>query len=173
MTATTISGPGLLRARMAAALGGQLPGHIERLGWPPQQLAEFQRDRLRALLARAIKGSPFHAERLRDVHPGRFELADLRWLPVMTKAQMMDDFDRVVTDRRLTREVVEQHLAGSVTEPSLLFGEYVCLLSGGSSGRRGLIIQGVGEYADFAASILRRAVAAALASGGLPPGGAW
>ena len=118
-----------------------MPGHIQRLGWSPGQLAAFQRDRLRALLARAIECSPFHAARLRGIDPGRFELADLPRLPVMTKAQMMADFDAATTDRRLTRELVERHLAGSVAEPSLLLGEYVCLVSGGSSGRRGLFVQ--------------------------------
>jgi phenylacetate-CoA ligase len=46
--------------------------------------------RLRALLARAIDGSPFHAARLAGIDPARFELADLPQLPVTTKAQMME-----------------------------------------------------------------------------------
>ena len=54
---------------------------------------------------------------------------------------MMENFDSALTDRRLTRNLVERHLASSAAEPSLLLGEYVCLLSGGSSGRRGLIVQ--------------------------------
>ena len=171
MTTTAISGLELLRSRMGGAIAGQLPGHIERLGWSAGQLAGFQRDRLRALLARAIECSPFHAERLRGIDPRRFELADLPRLPVMTKAQMMADFNRATTDRRLTRELVEQHLAGSMVEPSLLLGEYVCLLSGGSSGLRGLVVQRVSEYADFVDSIMRRFMAAAIAAGGPPPEG--
>ena len=165
MTATTMTGLDLLRARMAAALGGQLPGHVRRLGWSPAELAAFQRDRLRALLARAIERSPFHAARLRGIDPGRFELADLPRLPVMTKAQLMENFDAALTDRRLSRNLVERHLAASAAEPSLLLGEYVCLLSGGSSGRRGLIVQTVSEYADFVATINRRAMAEAMTAG--------
>jgi phenylacetate-CoA ligase len=133
MTATTTTDLDLLRARMAAAIGGQLPGHIRRLAWSPAELAAFQRDRLRALLARAIERSPFHAARLRGLDPGRFELADLPRLPVMTKAQMIENFDAALTARRLTRNLVEQHLVSSVAEPSLLLGDYVCLLSGGSA----------------------------------------
>ena len=171
MTATTMTDLDLLRARMAAAMGGQLPGHIRRLAWSPAALAAFQRDRLRALLARAIERSPFHAARLRGVDPGRFELADLPGLPVMTKAQMMEDFDAAVTDRRLTRNLVERHLASSAAEPSLLLGDYVCLLSGGSSGRRGLIVQTVSEYAGFVGTIIRRAMAEAMTPAGPPPEG--
>ena len=161
----------LLRTRVSAAIGRQLPRHVERLGWDAGRLAAHQRDRLRALLARAIAGSPFHAGRLRGVDPDRFELADLARLPVMTKAQMMASFDTATTDRRLTRDLVERHLARSVTEPSLLLGDYVGLVSGGSTGQRGLFVQTVEEYAAFVASVTRRAMAAALASGGPPPEG--
>ena len=42
---------------------------------------------------------------------------------------------------------------------------------GGSSGLRGPFVQTVGEYAEFAASVLRRAMARASAAGGPPPGG--
>ena len=66
----------------------------------------------------------------------RFELSDLAQLPVMTKTQMMANFDDVVTDRRLTRALVERHITDSATEPLLILGDYVVLASGGSSGLR-------------------------------------
>ena len=171
MTTATITDLELLRTRVSGAVGRQMPEHIGRLGWDAGRLAACQRDRLRALLARAIAGSPFHARRLRGVDPDRFELADLARLPVMTKADMMENFDAATTDRRLTRDLVERHLARSVTDPSLLLGDYVVLVSGGSSGQRGLFVQTVDEYAEFAASVTRRAMAATVATGGLPPEG--
>ncbi|HMI25618.1 MAG TPA: hypothetical protein VK594_14110, partial [Streptosporangiaceae bacterium] len=172
MTTATITDLELLKTRVSGAVGRQMPEHIGRLGWDAGRLAVHQRDRLRALLARASADSPFHAGRLRGVDPDRFELADLAWLPVMTKADMMENFDAVTTDRRLTRDLVERHLARSVTDPSLLLGDYVVLVSGGSSGQRGLFVQTVDEYAEFAASVTRRALAATVAAaGGLPPEG--
>ncbi|HEX5295975.1 MAG TPA: hypothetical protein VFW50_03215 [Streptosporangiaceae bacterium] len=171
MTPAMMTDLELMRTRLSGAIGHHLPGHIERLGWDAGRLAAHQRDRLRALLARAMTRSPFHAARLRGVDPDRFELADLARLPVMTKAEMMADFDAVPTDRRLTRDLVERHLAGVVTEPSLLLGGYVGLVSGGSTGQRGLFVQTAGEYAEFVASVTRRAMAAAAAGGGLPPEG--
>jgi phenylacetate-coenzyme A ligase PaaK-like adenylate-forming protein len=172
MTTATITDLELLKTRVAGAIGARMPEHIGRLGWDAGRLASHQRDRLRALLARAIAGSPFHAGRLRGVDPDRFELADLARLPVMTKADMMENFDAATTDRRLTRDLVEQHLARAVTDPSLLLGDYVVLVSGGSSGQRGLFVQAVDEYAEFAASVTRRALAATMAAaGGLPPEG--
>ena len=171
MTTATITDLDLLRTRVSGAIGRRMPEAIARLGWDSGQLAACQRDRLRALLARAIASSPFHAARLRGVDPDRFELADLARLPVMTKADMMEHFDAATTDRRLSRDLVERHLARAVTDPALLLGEYVVLVSGGSSGQRGLFVQTADEYAEFAASVTRRALAATIASGGLPPEG--
>ena len=93
MTTATITDLELLRTRVSGAVGRQMPEHIARLGWDAGRLAACQRDRLRALLARAIAGSPFHAGRLRGVDPDRFELSDLARLPAMTKADMMENFD--------------------------------------------------------------------------------
>ncbi|HEY3649398.1 MAG TPA: hypothetical protein VGL33_15605, partial [Streptosporangiaceae bacterium] len=98
MTTATMTDLELLTNRVSGAIGRQMPEHIGRLSWDAGRLAAHQRDRLRALLARAIARSPFHAARLRGVDPDRFELADLARLPVMTKAEMMADFDAVPTD---------------------------------------------------------------------------
>ncbi len=171
MTAITDSRADALRARFGQALGDRLERHAERLSWDAGRLAEHQRQQLQALLATALSRSPFHARRLAGIDPGRFELGQLAELPVMTKEQMMAGFDELVTDRRLTRERAEQQLAACADDPGLLDDQYVCLASGGSSGLRGLFVQTVGEYAEFAASVLRRAMARVSAAGGPPPGG--
>ena len=64
MITTTSSDLAALRARIASALGDRLPAHIARLDWRPDQLAEFQRTSLRALLHHAAENSPFHAAQL-------------------------------------------------------------------------------------------------------------
>src|SRR3954452_16661086 len=168
---TTASDLDVLRTRLAAVLAGHLPQHLQRLSWDADRLADHQRRRLRALLAHAIERSPFHARRLRGLDADRFEVADLEQVPVMTKAEMMASFDQVVTDRRLGRRVVEEHLARSAVEPSLLLDAYVCLVSGGCSGLRGVFVQTVGEYADFVASANRPGIARMIAGGGPPPEG--
>ncbi len=158
-----------LQARMSSELAGRLAVHLPRLNWTTDQVESHQRDRLRALLTTAIERSPFHARRLAGLSPAGFDVASLGELPTMTKSDMMANFDDVVTDRRLNRSLVEQHLLRSRAEPDLLLGDYVCLTSGGSSGQRGIFVQTIGEYADHLASILRRVVAHHIASGA--PGG--
>jgi phenylacetate-CoA ligase len=172
MTAPAVPAPAtVLPARVSAELAWRLGQHTGRLGWDPVQLAVHQRQRLRMLLAYAAEYSPFHARRLRGLDLSRFETSDLAQLPVMTKSQLMAEFDDVVTDRRLSRGLAEQHLAASTHIPGLLLAEYVCLASGGSSGLRGIFLQTLGEFADFVASLVRRGYARALATGGLPPSG--
>jgi phenylacetate-CoA ligase len=176
MITTTSSDLAALRARFAPALGDRLPKHIARLDWRQDQLSDFQRTALRALLHRAAERSPFHAARLAAAGLTRadienFEVSDLAKLPIMTKNQMMAAFDDVVTDRRLTCALVERHITGSATEPPLILGDYVCLASGGSSGLRGTYVQTPEEYAEFGVTCIRRAMAAFLAFGGRPEDG--
>jgi phenylacetate-coenzyme A ligase PaaK-like adenylate-forming protein len=148
-----------LRERATAELAARLPEHVGRLAWDRARLAAYQRDRLRELLAHAAANSRFHARRLAGIDLGRFEIADLPTLPVMTKAEMMSQFDAVVTDRRLSLQRVEAHLEASKTQASLLLDEFVCLASGGSSGLRGVFVQTVGAYTDFIASFISPGVA--------------
>ena len=175
-TTNTGSGLAALRAWFAPALADRLAAHIARLDWRPDQLAEFQRSSLRALLRHAAGHSPFHAARLAAAGLTRadidtFELSDLARLPVMTKTQMMADFDDVVTDRRLTRALVERHITDSATEPPLILGDYIVLASGGSSGLRGTYLQTPQEYLEFGVPCIRRAMAAFIAFGGQPADG--
>src|SRR2546428_3423381 len=88
------------RGRVHARLFAGMAGHVQRLGCSRDQISVIQRDRLRALLRHAIRSSPFHARRLADINPARFEPTDLALLPVMTKAAIMTEFDQVVTYRR-------------------------------------------------------------------------
>jgi phenylacetate-CoA ligase len=157
------------RRRVQGELFAGLPAHISRLSWDAGQIAAVQRSRLRMLLAHAIARSPFHARRLAGVEPATFELAALRTLPVMTKADLMDEWDQVVTDPRLTLRAAEESLAVTGAEPGLLLGEYACLATGGSSGRRGVFVSDASALTEFLSLLLRPSAAPAggALSGGL------
>jgi phenylacetate-coenzyme A ligase PaaK-like adenylate-forming protein len=146
----------------------RLPEHVGRLGWDGDQVAAWQRSGLRALLAHACERSPFHARRLSGIDPATVQLEDLGRVPVMTKTEMMSNFDEVVTDRRLTRARVEQALAGSSGEPVPIAGAFLALATGGSSGQRGVFVLDAAAWIDWTASLLRPSVART--GGGLPPG---
>jgi phenylacetate-CoA ligase len=168
MTTPTIAGQqrGIWNARLRAAL----PAHLDRLTWDADRVRAFQRARLRALLRHAKAHSRFHAERLAGVDPARFELADLPSLPTMTKAEMMAGLDDLLTDPRLSRAALERHLAG-LAEATPLLGEYVVLVSGGSSGERGVFAYGADAIVDYTLGLTRAGLARLLALGPPPPGG--
>ncbi len=147
-----------VRADVHDRLFATLDDRIARLEWSASRLAAHQRAALRVLLAHAIEHSPFHRARLAGIDPARFELDDLAALPVMTKAQMMDDLDRVFTDRRLTSARVEQSLAMTTTEPVPIDGEFVVMSSGGSSGRRGVFVLDKTAMADYLIALSRALV---------------
>lgn len=54
----------------------------------------------------------------------------------------MANFDEIVTDRRLTLARVETHLAGLGATPRYLLERYQAVVSGGSSGVRGVRLLG-------------------------------
>jgi len=171
--ATTTAGTSFerLRTSVQAEMIARVPEQIERLRWGREQIEAAQREGLRALLTHAIETSPYHRQRLADIDPIHFELADLSGLPVMTKAEMMDSLDAVFTDRRLSRDLVEQALAATVTEPVPILGEYVAVASGGCSGQRGLFVSDREAVVGSFSSLSRWQMARIMADGGPPPGG--
>jgi phenylacetate-CoA ligase len=147
-----------LRQRHVADLATLMPEHVQRLRWPADRLRQERRDRLRDLLRVAKQSSPWHRERLAGVDPDAVEEADLAGLPPMTKDDLMANWDRVVTDRRLTLDLVEGHLAG-LDGDAYLFDELHAVASGGSTGRRGIFAFGWRAWAVAYAGFMRTSVA--------------
>ena len=80
--------------------------------------------------------------------------ADLSSLPVMTKSDLMDNFDDIVTDRRLTLDLCERHI-DALAGDACLFDEFHVVASGGSSGRRGVFVYDQDAWATCYSSIVR------------------
>jgi len=118
-----------------------LPEHLQRLDWPGERLQAERAHRLRDLVRVAKEGSEWHRQRLADVDPDELREDDLQRLPVMTKDDLMANWDDIVTDRRLTLDMVEAHIE-SLTTDAYLLDRYHAIASGGSSGRRGVFVCG-------------------------------
>jgi phenylacetate-coenzyme A ligase PaaK-like adenylate-forming protein len=159
------------RARSQAAFRARLPEHTERLRWNTERIAAHQARELRRVLRHARAQSPFYARRLEGIDLDAFTPADLPSLPALTKAEMMSEFDAVLTDRRLTLRKVEAELARTRDLPRLLEGDYVCLASGGSSGLRGIFVWHWQDLCEFGLGLLRPALARMHELGGPPPAG--
>src|SRR5262245_49688413 len=73
-----------------------------RLEWTAERVAKERSRALHALLATAVARSPWHRERLADVDLDELSEVHIPSLPVMTKTDLMSNFDDLVTDRRIT-----------------------------------------------------------------------
>jgi phenylacetate-CoA ligase len=131
-----------LRSRHQADLAAMLPQQVERLDWAGERLRRERERRLRALVATAAARSPWHAERLSGVDPMQLEERDLASLPVMTKDDLTEHFDDIVTDRHVTLARAEHHLELLVDGDQYLDRKYHVVSSGGSSGVRGVFVWG-------------------------------
>ena len=143
-----------LRARHVGRFHQLLPELEQRLAWDDADLKRFQTEGLRRLIGVARQRSPWHRDRLAGIEIGDLTVDDLADLPVMTKADLMANFDDIVTDPRLTREVCEQHLE-SLSADRYLLEEFHVVASGGSSGQRGVYVYGWDGWATCYSSIVR------------------
>jgi phenylacetate-CoA ligase len=120
--------------------------------WTTEQLAALQRRRLHELVRHAMASSPFYRERYAGLDPG--DPVDLGRLPVVDKATVMERFDDLVCDRRLTLAAVEAHLDG-LTRDELLLDRYRAMATGGSTGRKGVFVADRGEWRQYLAGFFR------------------
>jgi phenylacetate-CoA ligase len=120
--------------------------------------AAWQADAVAALRRHALSRSRFYQE-----HHRGLEDAPLDRLPVLTKDQMVERFDDLVTDSRIDRAGVEAFVASGQVEDRYL-GRYRVAVSSGSSGRPGLYVFDRGEWVGHIAAAARSRSAA----GGLP-----
>lgn len=128
-----------LQRRHLDDLRAMLPEHLERLRWPAERLAAHRRRELQRLVRTACVRSPWHRERLAEVDIDRLDGTTLPELPVMTKDDLMGNFDAIVTDERLSLDVCDAHLE-TLTDDAYLFDRYHVVASGGSTGRRGVFV---------------------------------
>lgn len=159
------------RDDLQADLLAAYPDHLARASWDHERLRAHQGGALRELLGHAAEHSPFHARRLAGIDLDAVRPHDLSALPVMTKSDVLTEFDDVLADRRLTRALVEEALAATGAEPHPVLGEYLAFASGGSSGQRGVFVHDRAGQVQFVASVSRGLVARIAATGGPPPGG--
>lgn len=137
-----------LLTRQRGEVTDRLFSAVRRLRWPADRLAAERERQLRELLTWSAERSPFHAERLAGVDVNSFREADLPSLPIMTKTDLMTNFDRVVTDPALTLDVANAHV-DRLDEDDYLLDQYRVIATSGSTGARGLFVYGWDEWITF------------------------
>lgn len=117
--------------------------------WTRPQLDEHQQRAVRDLRAFAYARSPFYQR----FHRGLLD-RPLEELPVVTKPDLMGNFDELVTDRRVRLSDVEAHLP-SVVGDSRFLDRYRVVATSGSTGLRGIFLSDPREWATVIASYAR------------------
>ncbi|HXO82393.1 MAG TPA: hypothetical protein VN856_21185 [Mycobacterium sp.] len=138
----------LVRRQRAALQDAYLKG-VRRLRWDAGRLAAERERRLRELLVYAADRSPFWRERLAGIDLANFTEADLPSLPVLTRAEMMAEFDRVVTDPRLTLARIQQHLDQPDGDRGYMDDQYQAIITSGYIGTQAVHVYGWDEFVTF------------------------
>src|SRR5919108_233658 len=89
----------ICRPSRAATVVRRLAAELAaRDNWTRQQLVVYQREQLQTVLRHAVNASPYYRETIGHLVAHE---APLEEFPVLTKSQLVANFDRIVTDRRL------------------------------------------------------------------------
>jgi len=123
---------------------------LERDSWSRRRLMEHQRARLRKLLEQVLETSDYYREAL---GPDAAD-ADLADLPTLPKSVLMEQFDDLVTDKRLRRSELEAFL-DSADAGELYRDQYRLFSTAGTSGVPGVFVYSQGEFAHWVAVFLR------------------
>jgi putative adenylate-forming enzyme len=142
------------RRRLADFAGGlrlqrEMAKHERR---PREELRLYQQERLESVVRHAAEHSPFYRERLAGtVGESHIELSGL---PVLDKTEMMEQFDELVTDRRLRKDALLEWVEG-LDHDELYLDRYRVMTTSGSSGRKGLFVFDRPEWRMLIAQFLR------------------
>jgi phenylacetate-coenzyme A ligase PaaK-like adenylate-forming protein len=147
------------RTAPTRSTSGQASTVVDRLteeltardGWTRRQLMTHQQERLQATLRHAARTSPYYRETIGHLIAAGAPLAEF---PVLTKTQLVSNFDRIVTDRRLCLADIERHLA-SGRAADLMLGEYRTCATGGTTGTRAVMAYDRTAWAYSTANALR------------------
>ena len=117
----------LTGAMLKTRRGGGLSG---------EDLARLQQRRLKTLVRYARKNSPFY----RQLYAGIREDFRLEDLPAVSKPQMMADFDRVLTDSRVTMARIEAFTRDLDHIGRMIDGRYLVFRTSGSTGNPAVVL---------------------------------
>lgn len=120
----------------------------------PEELFEHNLARFRKWLAWAALRSPYYAEvcRRERIDPAVARPEDL---PILTKRDLIENFDRIATDRRVRRDAISAFLARSRDPRELFLDNFHVVHSSGTSGEVCFVVYTRREWMHATASFMR------------------
>lgn len=129
------------------------PGYIaanQRNKWSRTQVLDHQKFRLSEVLSYARKHSPYYREALPTDNN-----AALTDLPILTKTQLYENWDQLVTTRLVRRDSVLNWLSKSPGPRRRYRGIYRAMATSGSTGERTPFVYSMQEWAEIMVSVAR------------------
>ena len=119
-----------------------------------EQFQAMKLAKFRQLVRHASASSPYYAQliRERNIDIERCTPADF---PPLTKAILMAEFDRIVTDRRITKRAIADFLTRSHDPTERFLKEFRVIHTSGSSGEVGYFVYSPADWARGSAQALR------------------
>ncbi|MEM8780955.1 MAG: hypothetical protein AAGF26_19255, partial [Cyanobacteria bacterium P01_G01_bin.49] len=124
--------------------------------WHRSNLEKFQQDQLKLLVRHAVTHSPFYRSLYENHNIDISHEISLKNLPVVNKQLIMDNFDEVVTDRRLKLFDLQNHVK-QLKQDQYYLGQYRVLPTSGSgsTGEQGIFVYDRQAWSFTQASVLR------------------
>ena len=105
-------------------------------GLPREKLRALQQRRLKELVSFARVNSPYYDE----LFAGVGDDPRLEDLPSTTKPEMMANFDRIVTDRNVTMDRIDQYTEDPENIGRMMDGKYLVFKTSGSTGNPAVVL---------------------------------
>jgi phenylacetate-coenzyme A ligase PaaK-like adenylate-forming protein len=143
-----------MQERQLRSFLATLPAFVAATRMPPEEHRRIRTQRLRKLIAVAKARSPWHARRLAHIDPRHISESEIDQIPAMTKSDLMENFDDILTDRSISLSSVERHIKDP-HDSGYLCASFQAIVSGGSCGRRGVFAYDRESWATFGLSSAR------------------
>ncbi|CAM2877851.1 Coenzyme F390 synthetase [Legionella steigerwaltii] len=135
----------------------QFQQNREAIHYSKEILQDLVNKRLRALLQHAKSKSPWYKNTLAKINIEHFTKERLEELPTINKTILMENWDAIVTNPKLSLALVEKHMSqkNDRLDTLYLFSNYHVVATGGSSGKRGIFIYDWDEWISFHTAFIR------------------
>ncbi|MDE7244144.1 MAG: phenylacetate--CoA ligase family protein [Oscillospiraceae bacterium] len=126
----------------------------------PAQIRVLQEKKLRKLLRFAYEHSPYYRDTFAQAGITEKELdtAPLSAFPTLDKAELLSNFDRLITVKDLTQEALRRFDAEAAADRSPYLGRYHVVHSSGSTGKPGYFLYDDRAWREMLLGIIRGAL---------------
>ncbi|HAL02776.1 MAG TPA: AMP-dependent synthetase [Lachnospiraceae bacterium] len=109
--------------------------------WTREKIASVQKKRLTSLVSYARENSPFYRDLYKDI-PDDYTLTDI---PPVSKPQLMEHFDQVLTDRNISMNRIDDFTQNIDNIGRMLDDKYLIFKTSGSTGNPAVVLYDKGN----------------------------